>query len=102
MQSDNKPYKIELSDEAYNDLVNIQNYTFSNYGDQGWKKYENEVLVGFQMIANHPEAGHKRSDIPNNYRAWKIREHIVIYRIDSSIIYVVRVLHGRMNFRWIF
>ena len=32
-------YTIELSEEAYDDLVNIQNYTYTQFGEKQWQKY---------------------------------------------------------------
>jgi len=102
MASDNPIYQLKLSAEAYDDLVNIQNYTFTNFGELGWIRYEKEILLGFETITQHPEVGHHRNDIPQSYRAWIIKEHVILYRIEDHLIYVTRVLHKRMNFRWVF
>ncbi len=34
--------------------------------------------------------------------ALAVREHVMIYRIENKSIYLVRVLHGKMNFTFQF
>lgn len=95
-------YHLELSAEAYDDLLNIQNYTFTEFGESGWLKYGRELDVAMQQIQMHPNAGHSRDDIPSDYLAWVVNEHVMIYRIKEQTIYLVRVLHAKMNFRFQF
>jgi plasmid stabilization system protein ParE len=65
-----------------------------------------EVWKGFRCAMNHilnnPRTGHKRKDIPKGYLAWPVREHVMIYRIDAPIIYLIRVLYKKMDFRFQF
>lgn len=98
----NPDYDLKLSEEAYDDLINIQNYTFSFYGEDGWIKYGHALDEAMKHIQFHPHSGHHREDIPQSYLAWNINEHIMIYRIEDQVIYLVRVLHGKMDFRFQF
>ncbi len=100
--SSNHKYSLELSEEAYDDLVNIQNYTYTNFGEKGWKLYGEALDQCLLQVLEHPHSGHKRKDIPDKYLCWNVREHVLIYRIENEVIYVVRVLHKRMNFRFLF
>ena len=99
--SDHK-FSLELSEEAYDDLVEIQNYSYQEFGESQWQKYGQALDKGLQHILNHPHTGHIRPDVPEGYLSWPVNEHIMIYRVQSSIIYVVRILHKRMNFRFQF
>ncbi|MGR3177252.1 MAG: type II toxin-antitoxin system RelE/ParE family toxin [Candidatus Anammoxibacter sp.] len=49
-------------------------------------------------MATPPFLGHSRPDIPTEYRAYQAGQHIIIFRIKDTTIYVVRVLHGSMDF----
>lgn len=98
----NPNYVLKLSEEAYDDLINIQNYTFTRYGEDGWIKYGYDLDEAMQHIESHPDSGHHRKDIPPNYQAWAVKEHVMIYRIEDNIIYLVRVLHSKMDFRFQF
>lgn len=95
-------YTIELSEEAYDDLVNIQNYTYTQFGEKQWQKYSALIDKAFAVLQEHTFVGHSRNDIPDGYQAWLVQKHVVIYRVEKTIVYVVRVLHGRMNFRYQF
>jgi toxin ParE1/3/4 len=99
--SDHK-YVLKLSLEAYDDLVDIQNYTYQEYGENQWLKYGDDLEQGMNHILNHPFSGHTREDIPKDYLVWPVREHLLIYRIELEVVYLVRILHERMDFRFQF
>ena len=46
----------------------------------------------------NPMLGHSRSDIKENYRAYKVERHLVIYSIKEDKIYVIAILHDNMDF----
>lgn len=95
-------YTLELSEEAYDDLVDIQNYTFSEHGETQLKKYEELIDKAMLHILEYPLSGHARDDVPQGYLTWNIGEHVIIYRTEKQVIYVVRVLHRKMNFTFQF
>lgn len=92
-------FKLELSERAYDDLRNIQIYTFTEHGEQQWQKYEQVLNEALLHIQHHPHTGHSRTDIPNTHKAWKAGEHIIIFRLKADTIIIVRVLHAKMDFR---
>ena len=83
-------------------MVAIQQYTFQEYGETKWQSYGDDLNQALNHILQHPLSGHVRNDIPNGYLAWSVRSHIMIYRIEGEVIYLVRVLHQRMDFRFQF
>lgn len=90
--------KLEITQEAEDDLINIFTYTSTNYSDGQAKKYLLKFDAAFQFVIQEPYAGHVRSDVPENYKCWKVEKHVIIYRVEADRIYVIRVLHGSMNF----
>ena len=98
----NPEYTLALSDEAYDDLVNIQNYTYGRYGENQWQEYGADLDKDMTHILKNPLSGHTRNDLPDGYQAWIVREHVMIYRVEDKIIYLVRVLHSKMNFTFQF
>ncbi len=94
----NSDYSLELSEEAVSDLVDIQNYTFTNYGENQLQKYEAILDKAFNGILFFPNSGHSRPEIPYNYQVVQAGEHMIIYRVEEMKIYVVRVLHTSMDF----
>lgn len=94
-----KSYFLTLSEKAIDDLIEIQTFTFLEFGESQWSKYHSILIEAFQSIQFNPFIGHKRSDIPTKYLSWPVGEHNIIYRIEATRIYVVRVLHSKMDFR---
>jgi len=95
-------YKLEIAHEAHDDLISIYNYTISRYGENQAFLYLELIDKAFQLILKEPLIGHVRDDIPRTYKSWIVEKHVVIYRIESNYIYVVRALHGSMDFRFQF
>ncbi len=95
-------YTLEISHEAYDDLIDIQNYTFQEYGENQWERYSIILEQALEHILKYPFSGHLREDVPKDYLTWQVEEHVFIYRIDTGTIYLVRVLHKKMNFlKWL-
>ena len=97
-----KVYSIKISEDAYDDLTDIQQFTLEAFGENQLLKCESLLNDAMILIRSNPRIDHSRPDIPNEHLAWPIGEHIFIYRIEDTIIYVVRVLHNRMDFRFQF
>lgn len=98
----NRKYTLRLSSEAYDDLTDIQNYTFSTYGEKQWERYGRDLKKGLTHIRDYPMSGINRADLPDGYLAWPVSEHVLISRIEERTVYLVRVLHARMDFRFQF
>ena len=76
----NLKYTLELSAEAYDDLVDIQNYTFTTHGETQLNKYEELLDKAMIHILEYPLSGHTRDDVPKGYLTWNVGEHVIIYR----------------------
>jgi len=79
-------------------LVDIQNYTFTNYGENQLQKHEAVLDKALKGILFFTNSGHSRPDIPVIYQVVQAGEHMIIYRVEEMKIYVIRVLHASMNF----
>ena len=50
-----------------------------------------------------PGKGHTRADVSNKaYRFWTIHSYVIAYRYDDTSFVVVRVIHGRRDFKKLF
>ena len=95
-------YQLVLSGEAYDDLTDIQNYTYTEFGEAQWEAYGNLLDQALLKIINHPYSRHQRTDIPERYRAMNVEQHVIIYRIEEYTIFVIRILYKRMDFTFQF
>jgi toxin ParE1/3/4 len=91
-------YILKLSKEAEDDIRDIQQYTFENYGERQVFEYSKKLDNVLSMILQNPAIGHKRTDTPPEYKTYPVEQHIIIFRVDEKTIYVVRVLHSPMDF----
>jgi plasmid stabilization system protein ParE len=54
-------------------------------------------------LAGMPGMGHTRVDVRDTgYRFWHVYSYVIAYRYDDTTLTVVRVVHGRRNFRKLF
>ncbi len=99
MKSSRDPdYILDLSENAEDDLRNIQQYTFETYGERQVYVYEEILNKALAALLHNPNLGHKRPDLPPEYRAYPAGQHVIVFRVKEKIVYVVRVLHGSMDF----
>ncbi|MCH8209292.1 MAG: type II toxin-antitoxin system RelE/ParE family toxin [Nitrospinae bacterium] len=91
-------YILDLSENAEDDLRNIQQYTFEKYGERQVYVYEEILNKALATLLHNPKLGHKRPDIPPEYKAYPVGQHVIVFRVEDQTVYVVRVLHGSMDF----
>jgi len=95
-----RKYAVALSERAQKDFKAIQRSTLKPYGEKQVLKDATMMKSGFEHIADNPALyGHSRPDIPERYRSHQVGEHSIIYRVDENQIFIVAILHGKMDFR---
>ena len=91
-------YSLTVAPEAQTDIVGILQYTLELWGQSQADKYQSVIAGEFSAIRSNPGIGHRRLDIPERYRAHQAGQHVIIFRVEAETVYVVRVLHGSMDF----
>ena len=86
-----------LRPKARQDLEDIWNYTYDNWGEAQADSYIYDTGVAFQTLADKPERGRSCDDIREGYRMHYIGKHIIFYRATKKGIEIVRILHQRMD-----
>ncbi len=89
-----KVHKQSLAEE---DLEDIWVYSFENHGERQADKYHDRLIKGMDLLANNPALGISCDDIRKGYRHFQFDKHIVYYKVEESILVIVRVLHERMK-----
>ncbi|MEZ5690972.1 MAG: type II toxin-antitoxin system RelE/ParE family toxin [Rickettsiales bacterium] len=89
--------KIYKQSRAEEDLVNIWLYSFETHGERQADKYYDELANGINLLANSPNLGIACDEIKIGYRRFKIKHHIIYYKITPSILTIIRVLHESME-----
>ena len=62
-----------------------------------------ELDAAIRGLAEMPGKGHTRSDVKDaRVRFWSVYSYIIAYRYDDTTITILRVVHGRRDFRRLF
>lgn len=91
----------ELSAPARLDLLKIWNHIAEENTDAADRVMTN-LRAAMEQLAEFPGIGHRRPDVSENYRCWRVYSFIIIYRPESKPMGIVRVLHGHRDFREVF
>ncbi len=86
-----------LSKAAIADLKSIGRYTYDNWGENQQNIYLGDIYKVFNNLTCLTIKGHSVYEIRKNYFKYKVGKHIVFYKEEQNIIYIIRVLHERMD-----
>jgi toxin ParE1/3/4 len=89
--------KYFLSNTAFNDLEAIWQYTFDTWSIKQANEYYNFIIASILLLCLNPKKGRPISEVRIGYRKLKIKSHLLIYKIEEEQIFVVRILHERMD-----
>jgi toxin ParE1/3/4 len=88
--------KVVVSARAYSDLQKI--YLFDAELDQEFaEKRSGEIHRQFMNIARFPALGRHWPDAGGSVRRLVIGQHLIFYRADEEMVFIMRVLDGRMD-----
>jgi toxin ParE1/3/4 len=86
-----------ISDRAKEDLVEIYDRSLDLWGKQKTDEYIQKIHKKCLMVCNFPHMGVKRKGRRNNIRFVLSGSHSVFYTIHESEIFILRILHQKMN-----
>lgn len=89
--------KYILSTEAQNSLKEIQIFSTNNFGKERTKQYLTDIRKRMKALAENPSRGIIREDLKVGYHSDFIGSHTIYYRIQSTHIDVIDVLHQSMD-----
>ena len=90
-------YKI--SQEALFDLNDIWEYIFHKWSKEQADRYFNLIFDEIEYISNNSQLGMSYEHIRKNYRASKIKSHLIFYRVENNKIEIIRILHQRIDLK---
>lgn len=61
-----------------------------------------KFLERFRLLAGNPRMGQARPDIAPGVRCTSVGDYLLLYRITTRGVRVLRVLHGAMNYHRLF
>ncbi len=89
--------KYILSTEAQNSLRKIQIYSTKNFSKERTRQYLTDIRKRMKALAENPSRGIIREDLKVGYHSDFIGSHTIYYKIQSTHIDVIDVLHQSMD-----
>lgn len=104
-----------LSTTAQSDILDILAWSHARFGEEARKRYEALIIAALRDIAAQPDrtGSLERPELGIAVRSWHLRlsrkhcstsagevrspRHILIYRMESDMVVVGRVLHDAME-----
>lgn len=94
--------EIKFSPEAITDLQETKAYIIEELcNEQAAINTVSKITKRIRMLADFPESGAPLSSIigiETDYRFLVCGNYTIFYRLENSIVYIVRILYGRRNF----
>ena len=97
MSSPNIP--LVLSHQAQVDYEDILSLTLHRWGERQHDRYAALLNDALLALRDNPALGHRSRQLPAQYRMLHVGRHLIVYRFTESLVYVVRLLHDRMDVR---
>ena len=86
-----------LSPRAQLDISEIWDYTAVQWDTDQAERYVRQIQTAIQTLAHKPLIGQPCDEIRAGYRKYPAGSHMIFFRLVSSGIEVVRILHKRMD-----
>ncbi len=87
----------KLSNLAVVDFASIYDYTLLNFGEAQADSDTDEMEDVLQSVVHSPRMGRENPDIAEGVRRVDYRLHAIFYRIRDNDIFILRILHHKME-----
>lgn len=87
----------KLSKLAAEDFASIYDYTLLNFGEAQADSYTDEMEEVLLSVVHSPRMGRENSEIAEGVRRVDYRLHAIFYRIRDEDIFILRILHHKME-----
>jgi toxin ParE1/3/4 len=88
-----------LSPRAQSDLDDIWDYSAQRWGVIRAERNICDLSEALEILAVDRTRGRECDDIRAGYYKYTVFSHVIFYRVTGVGIDVVRILHGRMDFK---
>ena len=86
-----------LSRLAQEDIEVLLESSLACFGEQQTQKYVLGLERHLELLTSRPELGVDVSEVRERYRKFPYASHVIYYTVRDEGIYVVRLLHSRMD-----
>jgi len=90
-------HQLVIAPAAKNDLKDIFQYGLRQWGQAQSESYLSTIKNQFWLLTQQPLMGIERPELLPDTRSIPIESHTLFYRVISSRVEIIRVLHGRQD-----
>jgi toxin ParE1/3/4 len=94
--------RVILHPKARADLREIWLKTAERWSERQAEAYTRGIVAFFDLLAEEPGIARERRDIHPPVRIHPYKSHLIFFRATDDHVEVVRVLHGRSDWRVLF
>jgi len=91
------PHQLIIAPAAKNDLKEIYQYGLRQWGQAQSENYLSTIKNQFWLLTQQPLIGTERPELLPDVRSLPINSHTLFYRVTTTRVEVIRVLHGRQD-----
>ena len=91
------PHQLVIAPAAKNDLKEIYQYGLRQWGQAQSENYLSTIKNQFWLLTQQPLIGTERPELLPDVRSIPINSHTLFYRVTTTRVEVIRVLHGRQD-----
>ena len=89
---------LDFTKAAVSDLQSIRSYTLERWGAEQEQSYLDALWQKFEEILTEPQRWRRRDDLFPDCQIAAHGKHVILFRIENSVLQIVRILHGAMDF----
>ena len=89
--------KYTLSKQAESDVKNLIRRSYLSFGFEITDKYQKGLNNCFGLLASEPSIGTSADGLRAQYHKFPYKSHVVYYKIRKKDVFIVRLLHERMD-----
>ena len=89
---------LEFTKAAVSDLQSIRSYTVETWGGGQEQRYLDALWAKFEEILADTSRWRRRDHLFRGCQIAAHGKHVILFRVDGSVLQVVRILHGAMDF----
>lgn len=90
-------HQLVIAPAAKNYLKEIYQYGLRQWGQSQSESYLSTIKNQFWLLTQQPLIGTQRPDLLPDVRSIAINSHTLFYRVTTTRVEVIRVLHGRQD-----
>lgn len=89
---------LEFTNAAVSDLQSIRSYTLETWGAEQEQRYLDALWQKFEEILADPTRWRSRGDLFPGCRIAAQGKHVILFRMEGTVLQIVRILHSAMDF----